>query len=43
MNFYLVMSHKNFDSFCGAVHLNPQVAFTPNDVALSYLPLHHIL
>jgi long-chain acyl-CoA synthetase len=38
-----MMSHRNFASFCGAVAFNKDTGFNQNDVALSYLPLPHVL
>lgn len=38
-----MISHKNFASFCGAVITNKDTGFCENDIALSYLPLPHIL
>lgn len=38
-----MISHKNFTSFCAAVAMNKDTGFCSSDVALSYLPLPHIL
>jgi len=38
-----MISHKNFCSFLGAEVTNGNTLFTSDDVALSYLPLPHIL
>lgn len=38
-----MISHRNFASFCGAVAFNKDTGFNQNDVALSYLPLPHVL
>ena len=38
-----MISHKNMTSFCAAVSLNKDTGFCSTDVALSYLPLPHIL
>jgi long-chain acyl-CoA synthetase len=38
-----MISHKNFASFIGSQRLNKDCNFQPTDVALSYLPLPHIL
>lgn len=38
-----MISHKNFVAFCTAQSLNKDTKFSTNDVALSYLPLPHIL
>lgn len=38
-----MISHKNFASFCAVSATNKDTNFNQNDVALSYLPLPHIL
>ena len=38
-----MLSHKNFASFMAAQAAAKDTKFGPNDVALSYLPLPHIL
>jgi long-chain acyl-CoA synthetase len=38
-----MISHGNFISFCGSVVSNKDTGFCADDVALSYLPLPHIL
>jgi long-chain acyl-CoA synthetase len=38
-----MMSHKNFVSFMAAERFHKDTKFTSEDVALSYLPLPHIL
>ena len=38
-----MISHKNFASFMAATKLNKDCNFGTEDVALSYLPLPHIL
>ena len=38
-----MISHKNMASFCAAVCFNKDTGFCQTDVALSYLPLPHIL
>lgn len=38
-----MLSHKNLASFMATVAFNKYTKFSPEDVALSYLPLPHIL
>jgi long-chain acyl-CoA synthetase len=38
-----MLSHKNYCSFLGACHANKDVTVSENDVALSCLPLPHVL
>jgi long-chain acyl-CoA synthetase len=38
-----MISHKNFTSFMAAQSLHKNTKFNTEDVALSYLPLPHIL
>lgn len=38
-----MISHRNMASFCAAVALNKDTGFNSTDIALSYLPLPHIL
>lgn len=38
-----MLSHKNLTSFLAGQDLNKYTKFGPDDVALSYLPLPHIL